>query len=147
MYRFVEYTTGQYMTQEVITVARSTTLRELEQLFERHDFNAFPVVEAGTILGLVTKLDFLRAFIFTTGQIVPHYDELMQRVVSDVMTEAVVHLDATTPLTRALQMMVDLKARSFPVVSPDRQLAGMISREDVMRALRDATSAERNALR
>ena len=147
MYRFVEYTTGQYMTQEVITVARSTTLRELEQLFERHDFNAFPVVEAGTMLGLVTKLDFLRAFIFTTGQIVPHYDELMQRVVSDVMTEAVVHLDATTPLTRALQMMVDLKARSFPVVSPDRQLAGMISREDVMRALRDATSAERNALR
>ena len=147
MYRFVEYTTGQYMTQEVITVARSTTLRELEQLFERHDFNAFPVVEAGTMLGLVTKLDFLRAFIFTTGQIVPHYDELMQRVVSDVMTEAVVHLDATTPLTRALQMMVDLKARSFPVVGPDRQLAGMISREDVMRALRDATSAERNALR
>jgi CBS domain-containing protein len=147
MYRFVEYTTGQYMTQEVITVARSTTLRELEQLFERHDFNAFPVVEAGTMLGLVTKLDFLRAFIFTTGQIVPHYDELMQRVVSDVMTEAVVHLDATTPLTRALQMMVDLKARSFPVVSPDRQLAGMISREDVMRALRDATSAERNVLR
>jgi CBS domain-containing protein len=147
MYRFVEYTTGQYMTQEVITVARSTTLRELEQLFKRHDFNAFPVVEAGTILGLVTKLDFLRAFIFTTGQIVPHYDELMQRVVSDVMTEAVVHLDATTPLTRALQMMVDLKARSFPVVSPDRQLAGMISREDVMRALRDATSAERNVLR
>ena len=102
---------------------------------------------AGTMLGLVTKLEFLRAFIFTTGQIVPHYDELMQRVVSDVMTEAVVHLDATTPLTRALQMMVDLKARSFPVVSPDRQLAGMISREDVMRALRDATSAERNALR
>ena len=147
MYRFIEYTTGQYMTQEVITVARSTTLRELEQLFKRHDFNAFPVVEAGTILGLVTKLDFLRAFIFTTGQIVPHYDELMQRVVSDVMTEAVVHLDATTPLTRALQMMVDLKARSFPVVSPDRQVAGMISREDVMRALRDATSAERNALR
>ena len=147
MYRFVEYTTGQYMTQEVITVARSTTLRELEQLFERHDFNAFPVVEAGMMLGLVTKLDFLEAFIFTTGQIVPHYDELMQKVVSDVMTEAVVHLDATTPLTRALQMMVDLKARSFPVVSPDRQLAGMISREDVMRALRDATSAERNVLR
>jgi len=147
MYRFVEYTTGQYMTQEVITVARSTTLRELEQLFERHDFNAFPMVEAGTMLGLVTKRDFLKAFIFTTGQIVPHYDELMQKVVSDVMTEAVVHLDATTPLTRALQMMVDLKARSFPVIGPDRQLAGMISREDVMRALRDATGAERSPSR
>ena len=29
MYRFVEYTTGRYMSQEVITVALSTTLREL----------------------------------------------------------------------------------------------------------------------
>jgi CBS domain-containing protein len=71
----------------------------------------------------------------------------MQRVVSDVMTEAVVHFDTTTPLTRALQMMVHLKARSFPVVGPDRQLAGMISREDVMRALKDATSAERSTSR
>jgi CBS-domain-containing membrane protein len=147
MYRFVEYTAGQYMTRDVITVARSTTLRELEQLFECHDFNAFPVVEAGTVLGLVTKLDFLKAFIFTTDQIVPHYDELMQKVVADVMTEVVMHVDATSPLTRVLQMMVDLKARSLPVIGSDRQLAGMISREDVMRALKDATSDGRNPLR
>jgi CBS domain-containing protein len=34
--------------------------------------------------------------------------------------------------------MVSLKTRSFPVMAGDR-LAGIISREDVMRALREAT--------
>ncbi|MGO9702550.1 MAG: CBS domain-containing protein [Xanthobacteraceae bacterium] len=50
-------------------------MRELEALFEKHDFNSFPVVEEGRMLGIVTKFDFLRAFAFTTGQMVPHYDE------------------------------------------------------------------------
>jgi CBS domain-containing protein len=143
MYRFIEYTASQYMTPAVKTVTRQTTMRELETLFEKHDFNGFPVMEEGKMLGIVTKFDFLRAFAFTTGQMVPHYDELMRRTVADVMTEAVVHVEPTTPLTRILQLMVGLKIRSFPVIGPDHQLVGMISREDVMRALRKATQEPR----
>jgi CBS domain-containing protein len=74
-----------------------------------------------------------------TGQMLPHYDELMQRPVAEMMTEAVVHVEPTAPLTRVLQLMVSLKTRSFPVVGPERQLVGIISREDVMRALKEAT--------
>ena len=126
------------MTRAVTTVTRQTTMRELEALFEKHDFNSFPVVEKGKMLGIVTKFDFLRAFAFTIGQMVPHYDELMRRPVGEMMTEAVVHVEPTAPLTRVLQ--VDgFKSRSFPVIGPDRQLVAMISREDVIRALKDAT--------
>jgi CBS domain-containing protein len=139
MYRFLDRTVDQYMSREVETMTRNVTLRELEVLFERHDFNAFPVLENGSVLGLVTKFDFLRAFAFTTSQVVPHYDELMRRTVGEVMTEAVVHVEPTAPLTRVLQLMVSLKARSFPVLDSDRRLVGMISREDIMRALRDST--------
>jgi CBS domain-containing protein len=140
MYRFLECTAGQYMTHAVVTVTRQLTLEDLVRLFEKHDFNSFPVVEQGKMLGIVTKFDFLKAFAFTTGQMVPHYDELMNRQVLVMMTEAVVHVEPTTPLTRVLEMMVSLKARSFPVIGPGRELLGMISREDVMRALREAKS-------
>lgn len=140
MYRFLECTVSRYMTRPVKTVTRQVAMRELEALFEQYDFNAFPVVEEGKMLGIVTKFDFLRAFVFTTSRIVPHYDELMSRVVAEVMTEAVVHVEPTAPLTRVLQLIVNLKIRSFPVVDPDRQLVGIISREDVMRALREATT-------
>jgi CBS domain-containing protein len=139
MYRFLECTVGQYMTKQVKTISRQTTLHELETLFARHDFNAFPVVEGKEMVGLVTKFDFLKAFAFTTGQLLPHYDEIMKRTVGEIMTEAVVHIEPAAPLTRALQLMVNLKAKSFPVLAPDKQLVGIIAREDIIRALKEST--------
>ena len=75
MHRFLEGTADQYMTRAVATVTRQTTMHELEALFEKRDFNSFPVVEEGKMLGIVTKFDFLRASAVTAGQMVPHYDE------------------------------------------------------------------------
>jgi CBS domain-containing protein len=139
MYGFVECTAKQFMTRSVITVSRQTTMRELAALFEKHDFNAFPVMEDGKLVGIISKFDFLRAFAFTTRQVVPHYNELMSLPAAEVMTEAVVHIDPKSPLTRVLQLMVNVKTRSFPVVSADGRLQGVISREDVMRALKETT--------
>lgn len=139
MYRFLQLTAGQYMTREVKTVASKLSLRELEALFARRDFNAFPVVEADGMIGLVTKLDFIKAFVFTPEQIVPPYEDLMSRTVGEIMTRDVVHVEPSAPLTRVLQLMVDRRARSFPVLDKQRELIGMISREDIMRALGEAT--------
>jgi CBS-domain-containing membrane protein len=138
MYRFLECNVLRYMTRDVIVVARNTTLRELEDLIAAHDFNAFPVLEDGRMIGIVTKFDFLKAFAFTTRQMVPHYDELMLTTVGDVMTEAVVDVRPEAPLTRVLQLMVNLRARSFPVLDHEGRLAGIISREDIIRALKQS---------
>jgi CBS domain-containing protein len=139
MFRFLESTAAQYMTTKVKTVTRQCAMGELETLFAQHDFDAYPVLDNGHMLGIVTKFDFLRIFAFTTGQLLPSYDELMKRTVGDVMTEGIIHVEPETPLTRVLQMMVTHRIRSFPVLDPDRQLLGMISRGDVMRALKQAT--------
>ena len=55
------------------------------------------------------------------------------------MSEALVHVDPTSPLTRVLQLMISLKIRSFPVMNSNDQLEGIISREDIMRALKETT--------
>ena len=128
MYGFLARTAGQFMTPTVVTVERQTTIGQLGALFEQHDFNAFPVMEDGQVLGLVTKFDFLRTFAFTSNQMVPHYDDLMSRRVADVMTEAIVHVDPTLPLTRVLQLMVSLKMRSFPVKPCPHPIAGRPTR-------------------
>lgn len=136
MYRFLECTAEQCMSRSVRTVTRDVRLRALETLFAEHDFNAFPVVDDDRVVGIVTKLDFLKAFVLTTQQMIPRYEELMERTVGEVMNEAVVSVEPTAPLTRVLQLMVNLRARSFPVMDRDGQLVGMISREDIMRALK-----------
>jgi len=117
-------------------------MTELESLFAQYDFDAWPVVEGGKLIGIVTKFDFLRLFAFTTGQLMPSYDVLMKRTVGDVMTEGIVHIETTTPLTRVLQMMVNNRIRSFPVLDAGGKLLGMISRGDVMRALKQATDSK-----
>ena len=139
MYGLIECSVRQFMTRSVVTVKRQTTMRELAALFEKHDFNAFPVLEEGKLVGMVSKFDFLRAFAFTTSQVVPHYNELMSQPAAEIMTEAVVDVDPTSPLTRVLQLMVSLKTRSFPVIGAEGQLEGIISREDLMRALKETT--------
>ena len=123
------------MTRNAKTVLRHVTLRELEELFERDDFNAYPVEEDARIVGLVSKFDFLARFVFTPAHMIPRYDDLMKQTVSDIMTPDFIYVRGDTRLTRVLQLMVDHRIRSMPVIEGDQRLAGMISREDVMRAL------------
>jgi CBS domain-containing protein len=141
MQRFLEWHAKDFMTRNVVTVGPEMALAQLEVLFERHDFNAFPVVESEGVLGVVTKFDFLKAFVFTTKDVVPHYNDLMRRTVRDIMTAEVVHVQPETPLTRVLERMIEMKARSFPVLDEGHKLVGIISREDLMRALRQSTGA------
>jgi len=123
------------MTQTVKTVGRDTTMRELQRMFEQTDFNAFPVCENGDIVGLVTKFDLLKCFAFTPARMVPSYDDLLSRRVADVMTPEFIYVDAATKLTRVLQLMVDHRMKSIPVLDARQRLVGIIAREDIMRAL------------
>jgi CBS-domain-containing membrane protein len=135
LYTFLEQIVADHMTRDVSTVRRTVTLRQLGDLFEKDDFNAYPVEEGSQVVGLVSKFDFLACFVFTTAHMIPRYDDLMKRTVADVMTSDFIYVGAETKLTRVLQLMVDHRLRSMPVIDSDQRLAGMISREDVMRAL------------
>ena len=140
MYRFLQQTVADYMTRTVKTVTRDTPVHELNQMFERDDFNTYPVEEDAQVVGLVTKFDLLKCFAFTPSQMVPRYDDLMNRTVADIMTSAFIYVGADTKLTRVLQLMVEHKIRSIPAIDSDHRLLGIVAREDVIRAL--AASAQ-----
>jgi CBS-domain-containing membrane protein len=132
---FIEQIVANHMTRDVKTVGRSVTLRELGDLFEKDDFNTYPVEENGQVVGLVSKFDHLACFVFTPAHMMPRYNDLMKRTVADIMTSDFIYVGADTRLTRVLQLMVDHRIRSMPVVDNHQRLAGIISREDVMHAL------------
>lgn len=146
MYRFIEQTVDDYMTREIKTVSRDVAMDELNDLFAADDFNAYPVIDQTQMVGLVTKFDFLKCFALTLTSMVPRYDELMKRTVSDVMIREFIYVNATTKLVRVLQLMVEHRLRSIPVLGAGQRLVGIISREDVMRALRDCTDNGPRAL-
>jgi CBS domain-containing protein len=145
MYEFLEYQVADALTLRPVTVGRRTTLAEAEALFERHDFDCLPVVdEDGALVGVIGKLDFLRAFAFGNRTMMPRYEEIMQQPVESVMTLRPTTIAPDMNLTRVLQLMVETRHKSFPVTI-GALLIGIVSRGDVVRALRRAATGERPA--
>lgn len=141
MHRFLEATAGQFMTHTVKTVARDTSMRELQKMFDEDGFNYYPVREGEDIVGVVSNFDFLKCFAFNPGRMVPAYDDLLSRTVADIMTPEFIYVDPATKLTRVLQLMVDHRMKSVPVLDAQHRLVGIIARQDIMRALTDTARA------
>lgn len=141
MHRFLEGTAGQFMTRKVKTVERETTMRELQRMFDEDNFNCYPVRDGDDVIGIVSQFDFLKCFAFNPGRMVPAYDDLLSRMVADVMTPEFIYVDPATKLTRVLQLIVDHRMKSIPVLDAAQRLVGIIARADIMRAL--AGSARR----
>jgi CBS domain-containing protein len=143
MYEFLDYRVCDAMTAQPTTIPSDTPLARIEEIFDRHQFNALPVVDAeGRLLGVVTKLDALKAFRFTPDHMFPPYEEIMATPASAIMTERVVTVSPRTPLTRVLETLVRTRSKSLPVVE-DGKLVGVIAREDVLRSLKRAVAGER----
>ena len=142
MYEFLDYVVSDAMTKEPVSVPPGANLAAVEQLLERNGWNALPVVEGGRLVGLVTSLDLLKAFRFTRESLFPPYEQIMTRPVREIMRENVETVAPRTPLPRALERMVRTRNKSLPVTE-NHELVGILTRDDVMRALRRAVAGEK----
>jgi CBS domain-containing protein len=137
MYEFLEYRVSDAMVTDPVVITKETMLRDVEEIFEHNDFNMLPVVDDGRLAGIVTKLDLLAAFDFRVDSIVPHYEEVMRQPAASAMNASPVTVPPDRPLTHVLNHMVETRWRSFPVLDGQR-LVGIVSRRDVLNALRRA---------
>lgn len=141
MYEFLDETVEDNMTRMVKSVVPETTVGDLYRLYEVDDFDAYPVVQDDTLVGVVSKLDALKIFAFSQDEILPHYKDGMAMTVDAIMTSEVATIGPEARLQRALQMMVRHRVKSLPVVDQQRRVVGIIAREDLMRALARYTRA------
>jgi CBS domain-containing protein len=88
---------------------------------------------------VISKLDALKVFAFQKDQILPHYMDGMETTVDEIMTTNVVVVEPDDKLQRVLQLMIEHRIKSLPVIDQWRNLVGIIAREDVMRAMERCT--------
>ena len=125
------------MSTAPIVVTPSTSLNDLLALFDRHDYNAFPVLApGGRVVGILTKLDVLRLFLHQPATQRSQEDRMSA---ADIMQRKVVSIQPGDTLVDAGNLMVVTRLRSVPVAEGrrgGRKLVGMLSRGDVLRGLR-----------
>ena len=127
------------MSISPVTVTPATTVAELLALFDRHDFNAFPVLDqGGRLLGVVSKLDVLDLAL-RSGASGETREALSTVPVERLMQTEVVSVEARDRIADAGAIMVAEGLRSLPVVERQERgvrLVGVLSRGDVLRGLR-----------
>lgn len=123
------------MTSEVVTVTPETDLRTLKEMFERYDFNSFPVVGNGKMVGIVSKLDLLKAFSPGLNVSLGRALKLYSKDAADIMHTATIYVSPDDDVSKAADYMVEFRLRSMPVLEKG-MLKGMISRQDIIRCLK-----------
>jgi CBS domain-containing protein len=128
------------MSASPVTVGPTTSVSELLALFDRHDFNAFPVVDGGgRLLGIISKLDLLEFFLTGDASTAAATGEIGATPVEDLMHQEIVSVESRASIAAAGSIMIANNLRSLPVVerhNDHRILVGMVSRGDVLRGLR-----------
>ena len=114
----------QIMEDAVVTVAPTSTAMVVAELLSEHNFGSVPVVEQdGTLGGLVTEFDLLKA--------VEQEKDLRDVPVSQIMTRDVVTTTEDMPLMQLIHLLQERHLIRVPVVK-DQKLIGMVARRDVV---------------
>ena len=138
MRRFEEFLTSEVMSKPQC-VSPDAALADVERMIGQAGYNGIPVVEDGRLVGVVTSLDLLGAFVGSSADVSPPFEDVMRRPVSSIMVAGAEHVAPATPLTEVALRMLGTRNKSFPVVDPESgRVVGVVAREDLMRAVRSA---------
>ena len=119
-------TAASVMTREVVTLPDDITVAEALDLIGRIEFNGYPVLRDGRMVGLITTGDLKRL----------EAENRQDHLIADVMTKKVVHAHPDQTLDTVILKLAQRELSQLPVVSrvDDTRLLGIITLRDVARA-------------
>jgi acetoin utilization protein AcuB len=123
-----------WMTPDPISVPPTMTLPEALQLMAQHNIRRLPIVEKGTLVGIVTRGDLRGAQPSqATSLSVFELHYLVGRFTLDqIMTRGVLTVTDTLTIQAAARLMLQRKLSGLPVLK-DGRLVGIITESDIFR--------------
>lgn len=126
-----------WMTSKVITVDVHTALPDAHKLMHSHKIRRLPVLDGGTVVGIVSRSDIREASPSdaTTLSVWELHYLLSKLTTGDIMTPKPVVILPTATIKDAARLMYTHKIGGLPVVDSDGQLQGIITESDIFRIL------------
>jgi CBS domain-containing protein len=136
------------MIKTVIGVSPQATVAEALDIMSRERVSGLPVLEGGSLVGIVSEADFLRraelgtekpaghwlASIFLPGRAAEIYARAHARRVNEIMSVDVATIGENASLGDAVALMEKRRVKRLPVVAGGK-VVGMITRADFIHAL------------
>jgi CBS domain-containing protein len=125
-----EPTAADLMTPSALVVSPDTSVDEAIQVLIENRVTGVPVVdEDGRLRGIFTETDRLNLLLTESSPAAIQ--------VRDVMTKGVITVDEDTTLDQINELLLRANIRRVPVMR-DGKIVGIVSRSDVVKALRGA---------
>ena len=122
------------MTPSPRTVESSTPVQEAAKLMRSEDVGAIPIVENGSLVGIVTDRDIAINLVAEGKDVSTPVVEIASR---DLVT-----VDPDQSLDEALRLMAQHQVRRLPVVEEDGKPVGIVAQADIARQADDQKTGE-----
>jgi CBS-domain-containing membrane protein len=128
--------TGRWRVRDVmrtdpVTVQPDTPAAEIARLMSHHRVSAVPVIiGVSTVVGVVSEADLLQSK--TDRRQSPGARSQSRDTAADLMTAPAITIQPDAPLAAAARLMHQHQIRLLPVVSPEGELVGVVSRRNLL---------------
>jgi acetoin utilization protein AcuB len=125
------------MTTKLIAVNPDDTLAEVKRVFDNNKIHHLPVVRYKSIVGIISKTDFLHFLHGFKGNDMDKFiDETRLRSwkAEEIMTRGLAKIDSKEPIRTVLDVFLVNRFHAIPIVDND-ELVGIVTTFDVIKAL------------
>ncbi len=115
-----------HMTEIPHTIGKDASLRKAREMMREFSYHHLPVLNGGTVVGIITERDLRVAETLKTDD---------STAVADVMNEDPLFVERTTPIKEVLQIMLNKRYSSVLVRGTKDQPWGVFTTTDAIRLL------------
>ncbi len=136
------------MTKKVVCVYKQTSSREIAEVMAKNSVSGIPVIDDGEqVVGIISENDFLSRMgkkeIKSFMNIIALCLEdkgcvampIRNQNAEDIMTSPVITANEETPVSDIVNLFADKKINRVPILSQDKKLVGIVSREDALQTI------------
>ena len=124
------------MTKDVVTVASTDSINEIERIFKRNHLRHAPVCESGNVVGMISLIDLRRNIPDGDREDIPN-KEVLTLTASQFMAPDPVTLQSDQTVKEAALLFSENDFHAVPVLERGK-LVGIISTTDIIRFLIDS---------
>ena len=132
-----------WMSEDPIVIDENASLSEAINLLKQYRIRRLPVLKKGKLIGIISDRDLKEASPSkATSLDIWELHYLMSKIiVKSIMTKNPVTVSPDTTIERAAILMFDNKIGGLPVIDKEGKLAGILTEQDVFKALINITGA------